>query len=451
MNDNSAAVFLRRIPALLFCFVLCAAAMLFSARMLIPKAVPSQLLVRPPFRQLLAGGASEIGGTPPRPRAGFRGKIQWEVQQNFPFRVSILEAANHLPRLVGWNVPLLGGAGATTKFDAGRGFVGNAKWSSKSESMNENARILAFMRTLANRNPNTLFVVEPPRIPKGEPFSGTFDFSAERCNDRIRFLQEAGVPTLDLEPPLSDGNPFFRTDHHMTIKAGLLAARALAEKLSSDFGLSIDLKLLEDSAFGIHVLPGAFLGSYGKQVTLARCSPDDFPVATAKSPSRFRVEIPQKGIDMEGDGDVLLDKRLLVSEYSYRVNQYAAYGHGDNGLIRVTNLSHPFGPRLLVFSDSFDNVCITFLANAVSEIVDVDLRHFDGTLDDIFQKGSFDAVVCLFDIVPTEEQLSSVLSPVSRNEENCPDRNGKKRKFDVAPHPHNSGCNDTLSLLVSSP
>ena len=377
MNDNPAAVFLRRIPSLMFCFAWFAAAMVFSVRMLVPKTVPARLLVRTPFRQLLAGGALEIGGTPPRPRAGFRGKIQWEVQQNVPFRVSLLEAANCLPRLVGWNVPLLGGAGATTKFDAGNGFVGNAKWSPKSKSMEENARILTFMRALANRNPNTLFVVEPPRIQKGKPFSGTFDFSAEQCDDRIRSLREADIPILDLGSSLSDVNPFFRTDHHMTIEAGLLAARAMAEKLSSDFGLSIDLKLLEDSAFDTHVLPGAFLGSYGKQVTLARCFPDDFPIATAKSPSQFRVEIPQKGIDMVGEGDVLLDKRLLVPECSYRVNQYAAYGHGDNGLIRVTNLSHPTGPRLLVFSDSFDNVCIMFLANAVSEIVDVDLRHFD--------------------------------------------------------------------------
>lgn len=434
MNDNPAAVFLRRIPALLFCFVLCVSAAVFSARMLVPKAVPSQLLVRTPFRQLLAGGASEIGGTPPRPRAGFRDKIQWEVQQNFPFRISLLEAANRLPQLVGWNVPLLGGAGATTKFDAGNGFIGNAKWSPKSQSMEENARILAFIRALTNKNPNTLFVVEPPRIPKGEPFSGSFDFSAERCDDRIRFLREAGVRTLDLGPPLSDGNPFFRTDHHMTIETGLLAVRALAEKLSSDFGLSIDMKLLEDSAFDVHVLPGAFLGSYGKQVTLARCCPDDFPVVTAKPPSRFRVEIPLKEIDMEGDGDVMLDKRLLVPECSYRVNQYAAYGHGDNGQIRVTNLSHPVGPRLLVFSDSFDNACITFLANAVSEIVDVDLRHFDGTLDDIFWDGPFEAVVCLFDIVPTAEQFSSILSSVSGNEENCPILNGKQREFGSVPH-----------------
>ena len=156
----------------------------------------------------------------------------------------------------------------------------------------------------------------------------------------------------------------------------------------------------------------------GKQVTLARCCPDDFPVVAAKPPSRFRLEIPQKEIDMEGDGDVLLDKRLLVSECSYRVNQYAAYGYGDNGLIRVTNLSHPAGPRLLVFSDSFDNACISFLANAVSEIVDVDLRHFDGTLDNLFRKGPFDAAVCLFDIIPTAEQFSSILSSVSGNEEN---------------------------------
>ena len=410
MNDNPAAVFLRRIPALLFCFVLCVSAAVFSARMLVPKAVPSQLLVRTPFRQLLAGGASEIGGTPPRPRAGFRDKIQWEVQQNFPFRISLLEAANRLPQLVGWNVPLLGGAGATSKFVVSNGFLCDAAWQSQSSFVAENNRILIMMSTLATKTPYSVFVMAPPRIQNARPFSGIFEFSGERYKTRIQFLENQGINVINLAPYLSDGTPYYRTDHHLTADAQLIIARIIAEKLMIDKTLHVDMKSLNDNAFDHVVYPAAFLGSYGKQVTLARCNPDDFSILTAKLPSRFRVEIPEKGIDLKGGGGILINEQCLSPIASYCASQYAAYGYANNGLIRITNLTKSDGPRLLFISDSHDNACITFLANATKEIVDIDLRYFTGSIDELFQDNSFDAIICFFVSTLSSERLSPFLS-----------------------------------------
>ena len=408
MDGTGVSRFLRRLPALLFCVLLGVAAMVFSARILLPKALPGQLIKQTPFRQILSGGAAEIGGTPPRPTIGFRGQLQWETQQNYPFRVLLLEAANTYVRKTGWNIPLLGGAGPSSKYDAGNGFICDASWASRLDSQLANERLQMLMNELAARNTNTLFVMEPPRIPvENRSLSGVFDFSAERLAERVHFLEQAGIPVLDLGSTLSERTPiYFRTDHHMTVEAGLLAARALAEQLSTGFGFPIEKETLSDDSFDIRCLPDAFLGSYGKQVTLARCRPDAFPVVTAKPTYRFRMQIPSREIDIEGDGRILFDEQSFFHGASYRINQYAAYGFGNNDLLRIQNLSRPDGLRLLVLSDSFDNACIMFLANAVSEIVDVDLRYFKGTIDDVFETGSFDVVI-VFRAVPSDKQLAA--------------------------------------------
>lgn len=412
MNRLGITTFLRRIPSFLFCILLGAAAATFSSRLIIPKMVHGRLLAQTPFRQILSGGAEEILGTPPPPpQTDFRKRIQWETQQNYPFHVPLLEAANSYVRWSRWNVQLLEGDGPSSKFDAGHGFICEASWASRLDSSLENERLLTLMHALKSQTKNTLFVAEPPRIPhENHSWAGVFDFSAEMLANRVRFLNQAGIPVLDLSTLPENTNIYFRTDHHMTIEAGLATARALAERLSVEFGIPIDRKALGDDSFDVRILHGAFLGSYGEQVTIARCRPDDFPIITSKPPSRFKVQIPSKGMDIEGDGAILLKGTMIATNASYRINQYAAYGYGNPALLRIRNLSRPDGPCLLVFSDSFDNACITFLANAVSEIVDVDLRYYEGTLDDVFKGRSFDAVI-VFKHIPDTMQLASLLKP----------------------------------------
>lgn len=363
-------------------------------------------------RLVLSTGASDIRGTP---RAGksFRESIEWETSVNVPFRVRLLEAASFLERRAGWNIPLLSGYNST--FDAGGECLGRARYLSPEAERRQADEIVAFLERLSAEFQGIpiLYCIPPCRFGPGDVlFDGVFDFSNEISDIESRRLASSGIDVLDLRIRLvgKSGFPrslFYKTDHHFTVETALDAAREIADRLSSGYGVDVDSDALAPDRFRRKVLPCGFLGSLGMKASLALCKPDDFSIFETADPSCYSLEIPSKGISRTGGFDIFIRKESLFGPTPYLIHAYGAYLFGDNPIVRIGNAARPDGAKILVFSDSFDNALSAFLANGAGKLETVDLRHFGRSSSKLVADGPFDAIVVLWRRPPPSERLSA--------------------------------------------
>ena len=76
---------------------------------------------------------------------------------------------------------------------------------------------------------------------------------------------------------------------------------------------------------------------------------------------------------------------------------FEAYMYSGNPLTIIQNARSDNDLRLLVIHDSFGRDTVPFLSLCVREIVSVDLRKFDGSLETFIEtEGPFDAAVILY-------------------------------------------------------
>lgn len=77
----------------------------------------------------------------------------------------------------------------------------------------------------------------------------------------------------------------------------------------------------------------------------------------------------------------------------YAANPYGAYSYSDNAIARIHNHSQTNGTRVLLFSDSFDNIMLPVLACAVTDVESIDLRHFKDDPVEYASTNRFDVAI----------------------------------------------------------
>lgn len=399
--------------AVLFCAVLFTGLVSFSVRWILRTQAGPAVRSSPLARFILATGADDVAGSP-RPGRTLREDLEWETTVNVPFRIPLLEAASAWERFIGWNVPLL--SGYNSVFDAGGGFLGRNSYSSPTVLKTQEDAVLRLIKTIGEIFPNTplLYVIPPARFgPADDLVDSVFDFSNEIRDRLIPRLQEVDAEVLDLRVAWANTGrkpreAFFWTDHHFTPETGLWAARQIGEELFGRYGIPVATNALADEAFRERVYKRTFLGSLGKQFTLARCKPDDIALIGTVAPSDFEIDIPFRRVHARGDSKSLICWRHMKGRSPYDHNPYGAYLFSDNPQVRIRNHGLLDGPRLLLFADSFDNALSSFLAAGVGFLETVDLRHWRDPVTNLAQEGPFNAIVVFWNEPPPANHLVSV-------------------------------------------
>ena len=380
--------------------------------------VPNRWQAHVPFRQLLTGGASEIGGTPRR-NGNLRKRIEWETTQNFPFRVRTLELAARFEQFVRWNIPTLKPGYVPFRID-GR-FWGRSVYHAPEDLDRAFERIKALVRFLRYRGIPVLYVRPPRRTLTTDRLAfSVFDFESETDENISRRLDEIGIPVLNLDSVMlghhQDKKSFFYgSDHHLRNNASRWAGLAIMTRLV-DNGWTCDFNFnsLEDRCFTESVFPNAFLGSFSRKATLAACPSDDFSIpARMDGGGSFELEtISQDGKRTieTGDYSMLLDDAIPIDHVpSYRtLSLYSVFLRQNPPLTVIRNKTHPNGPRILLFSDSLDNAMLVFLACGAGEIASVDNREGLIPVSVLLDGRSFDAAVVMYDGFPYEALVNSL-------------------------------------------
>lgn len=401
----------KRIVAFAFCTIIFLGCGTFSTRAVAGLFLRNDLPCPRFFMWLTAGGAEEIIGTGACPTRDPRHIAEWETTQNIPFRRFLLETAATLEKHAGWNLPILSGKGNDVYEAHGR-FLGRTKFFKAKNTRRVFKAFATLVEHLANRGVPVLFIVPPSRFgPEDAAFRNAFDFKDPAFDEKIAIARENGALVLDLRPPFAEAglwgrNAYFATDHHLLPETTLFAARLIGQKISDTLGRgSVDFSALEDESFQLDVIPASFLGAIGRKATLARCTPDDFSIITARAPSLFRLEIPGKGISRTGGGEIFLNMNELSEPDPYKTDRHSTYLFDNNPIVRLSNLNPVGKARILFFADSMDNALSSFLINGLTEIISIDFRDFQEPIDDLLDLTKPDMVVLFWEDPDTPSQL----------------------------------------------
>ncbi|MCM1103077.1 MAG: DHHW family protein [Clostridium sp.] len=228
------------------------------------------------------------------------------------------------------------------------------------------------------------------------------DYSNRNADELVGYLRDAGISVLDLRDSVSEQGMdhyalFFRTDTHWLPSTGLWASRQIAERLQSEFSFDFSMELLSEERYRSVFYPQSYLGSSGRNAGLSYAGLDDFTLLLPDFETSLTYRSREAGIHQSGNFDeALIDWDRLESTDYYANSSYAAYMGGRQPLAEIYNAYADNGVRLLFLSDSFGATVAPFLALTVSELDFIDLRLFNGSIENYIRLNPPDAVVMMY-------------------------------------------------------
>ena len=213
------------------------------------------------------------------------------------------------------------------------------------------------------------------------PFAGSLGF------DQLAWIQQLqeqlnNQTVLDISETLSmhrDESIYYRTDHHWTTDGAYLAYQQWA-KASGFQPLSLE-------AWTQVQVTDSFLGTLHSKVN-APIKPDIIEMYQLKQAVDYQVIF---------DGD-----KVQSSFYDYQKlegkDKYAFFLGGNNALVQIkTPLQNQ--RKQLIIKDSFANAFVPFAVNHFEETVVVDLRFYNGNLNELIAENNITDLLVLYNVI----------------------------------------------------
>lgn len=218
-------------------------------------------------------------------------------------------------------------------------------------------------------------------------------------------MAEAGVNYIDLreiytELGYESFDLFYKTDHHWTVRAGKIAAEAIAAELNGKYGYNIDLTLYEDEKFLVTHYENAWLGEQGRKLGTSFVGLDDFDLILPDYYTNYTVTYMGGNTFSGAFGEVLVYQEAYSSELNSDVYEapswhYSYMATGLSGSVVYNNINSE-GKKILVLGDSFDQVTVPFLSLGVSEVQTLVLRNYEGSLREYISEHDIDTVIIAY-------------------------------------------------------
>ncbi len=265
-------------------------------------------------------------------------------------------------------------------------------------------QLAPFQQFLAEQKIPLYYIAAPEKVIAGYTVLPPLlnNYLNENVDAFLAVLQKAGIATLDLRAMLSESSStkeglFYRTDHHWTTPTAFQGFCCLVDTLEKSWGWQLDTANLfcDIDNYTETTYEKSFVGSQGRRVGKYYAGVDDFTLLLPQFDTSFRV-IDQAGNVKEGTyTECFLAEEYLLPEDVY-TNRYAAFLGGDSGILTIENLNFPEGKRLLLLKDSFAAPAATFLASCVSSLTLIDLRYYEGSVEELVKEIKPDGVLFLY-------------------------------------------------------
>jgi hypothetical protein len=277
---------------------------------------------------------------------------------------------------------------------------------SKNDVTSITEKVVSFNEFLKEQGIDFLYVQAPVKISQTDTQlpAGIEDYANENADIFIENLENNGIDTLDLRPYMYDISSdyygaFYKTDHHWTTTTAFEMAGVLADYLNEYYDFDFDEGYYDINNYTVEHYENYFLGSLGKKVTLSMAEPEDYDLIVPNFNMNFRIQIPERNIDLEGDfQDTLLDYRHLESIDYYNENCYASFMNRNDATGAIQNLEPTCnqGKRILFIKDSYSTPLIPYIAIGTEYVDTLYEVRFTGSVRSYVESIRPDIVIVMY-------------------------------------------------------
>lgn len=317
------------------------------------------------------------------------------MQEHFPGRIGWFELFGLSNKSIGKKVILIDGNPVIQLEN--NSLVSVGKESDMNYQLHEMCKLADICDEL---NVDLLYVNYPGKLRNKDDVEelGYHSYSNYNARYLLGNMEAYGITTLDMREELNKKADyyswFYKTDHHWTTKAGLLAAQKIAEKLNKDFEYQIDKTLLCEAQFSYEYYSQCWLGETGRRLSKTYSGLDDFTVIRPKYSTSFTYD------ELKGDFSVLMNENIYKNQNDlYTTSWHYSYLPLGMDAISIHNNNVINGKKILMIKDSYSVVVAPFLALACEEIYFWDVRYLhDLSVMDFVRNNNFDCIlVCYVD------------------------------------------------------
>ena len=266
---------------------------------------------------------------------------------------------------------------------------------------------------LKKNNINLLYVNKPVKYTDDSYTEEEFALEsfANRNSDLfLERIREAGVPAIDLRENLKDDglnikDMFYRTDHHWTAPAGFWASKVMSNGLNNYCGYNIDLSIYDEDQYDFTHYENCWVGEQGQMISEAYIGRDDYTLIRPKYDTNYTMNID--GADTDGDFN------LFINDYTFsETNVTDMSWHYAYGLYNTVNHNADYG-KVLMLTDSYDNVTVPFVSLGVRELDNLQMRDMvdDFDLKEYILEKGYDTVIISY----AQFMIGAHDNPVSSN------------------------------------
>ena len=225
--------------------------------------------------------------------------------------------------------------------------------------------------------PTTVMLVPSPgtvlsgKLPDNAPY-----YDADLVFDTADQLLSCPVTDLRncFESAADDTQLYYRTDHHWTSQAAYLAYEQYCTTQDCNPG-----------EYALEQVSDNFYGTLYSRVLDSSAEPDVIYAPKALSEATIIYED-----GMANDTPYHWDKLTQKDQYTY-------FFGGNYGTVTIRTRAQTT-EKLLVIKDSFANCFVPFLFDDYSEIIMLDLRYFDGSVENVIAENDITQVLFLYEM-----------------------------------------------------
>ena len=258
--------------------------------------------------------------------------------------------------------------------------------------------IAAFTRRYPNVNHTMLLVPSAVTLCHDKlPYGAAGNEEDEYIDRMLRDVRAAGVTCVDVRNELakSDVQLYYRTDHHWTSEAALLAYRRYATMQGLSHANADYTRL---------IVADDFRGTLGAGSGFRLGSSDT-----------LAVYLPAQGTDVEYTVTYVDEGYKTSSVFDLsalnRRNKYEIFFGGNHAQIHI-EADNDSKRTLLLFKDSYANCFIQYLIPDFRHIFVIDPRYYTGSLDELMETYTVTDVLYLYNAstLATDKALRADLS-----------------------------------------
>lgn len=224
---------------------------------------------------------------------------------------------------------------------------------------------------------------------------GYDEHSNEMADELLAGLEKADTKYLDIRDRMkkqgkSYTDSFFQDEHHWLPQTGLWAAGEISKYINEYENLVTDDSIFNIENYNIITSDEKVIRMYGNIVTSVYVDKTSIDLLYPKFSTNIRKIVPYYGIDNIGNFE-----KVMYSMWCYPT--YNVYNHGITALKEYENLGCNIADtKILLLTDSYSDVVSPFLACAYSNIDEIDLRCFNGSLEAFVKENNYDMVISIY-------------------------------------------------------